>query len=204
VSKLPSKLDDPQHTDYQLPPLRPLSGGWRYRLRGGCTGELALLNITLQLVKTRGTVLGLPSGDTTVENFVHLFEGSALGLGSSEEHLYSLSATSSARLQSRRLTWTNAAPLKAAKIIYIFQLMFQRSGGTPNARMQFQSQLEAVARETALARTLAGKISDGYVHEVGPQVVAKLATKRYEQATMPCETPLWLTIRQEVFLSGSL
>jgi hypothetical protein len=32
-----------------------------------------------------------------------------------------------------------------------------------NARMQFQNQLLAVASETALARTLVGKISDGYL-----------------------------------------
>lgn len=43
--------------------------------------------------------------------------------------------------------------------MYIFQLMAQRSGGTAKARAQFQAQLEAVARETALARTLVGKIS---------------------------------------------
>lgn len=96
-----------------------------------------------------------------------------------------------------------ARPLKVAKIMYIFQLMFHSSGGTPNARMQFQSQLAAVARETALARTLTGKISEGYVHEVGPQVVAKLATKRYEQATMAFETLGLSTMRQETFLSGS-
>lgn len=56
-----------------------------------------------------------------------------------------------------------ARPLNVPKIMYIFQLMFQSSGGTPKARMQFQSQLEAVERETAFARTLAGKISEGYV-----------------------------------------
>jgi hypothetical protein len=52
----------------------------------------------------------------------------------------------------------------------------------------FQNQLEAVARDTALARILLGKISAGYVHETGPQVVAKVATKRYEHETMAEET----------------
>lgn len=71
----------------------------------------------------------------------------------------------------------NAAPLKVAKIIYIFQFlqdcqhvdedkkraiyMFQRRGGTAKARTQFQNQFDAVARETALARILVGKISAG-------------------------------------------
>jgi hypothetical protein len=45
--------------------------------------------------------------------------------------------------------------------MYIFQLMDHRRGGTANARMQFQVQLAAVASETAFARTLAGKISEG-------------------------------------------
>lgn len=62
--------------------------------------------------------------------------------------------------------------------MYIFQLMLQRSGGTAKARIQFQVQFAAVARDTAFARTFAGKISEGYVHDVGPQVVAKEATKR--------------------------
>lgn len=95
-----------------------------------------------------------------------------------------------------------ARALKVPKIMYIFQLMDHRRGGTAKARMQFQVQLLAVARDTAFARTLAGKISDGYVHEVGPQVVAKVATKRYEQATMPLETALCsLGTTQEMSLS---
>lgn len=52
--------------------------------------------------------------------------------------------------------------------MYIFQLIFQSSGGTPNASAIFQVQFDAVASETALARTLAGKISDGYVQDTGP------------------------------------
>lgn len=56
--------------------------------------------------------------------------------------------------------------------------MFQRSGGTAKASTQFHAQFDAVARDTALARIWDGKISAGYVQEVGPQVVAKLATKR--------------------------
>ena len=82
----------------------------------------------------------------------------------------------------------------AAHTMYIFQLMLQRRGGTAKARIQFQVQFEAcrhqhlhylgsrhdlpVARDTAFARTFAGKISLGYVQLVGPQVVAKEATKR--------------------------
>lgn len=62
--------------------------------------------------------------------------------------------------------------------LHIFQLMFQRSGGTAKARTQFQNQFEAVARETALALIFVGNISEGYVQDVGPQVVAKLQTKR--------------------------
>ena len=82
--------------------------------------------------------------------------------------------------------------------------MLQRRGGTAKARMQFHAQLDAVARETAFARTFAGKISDGYVHDVGPQVVAKEATKRYEQATMALETlPCCLGTTQEMSLSVS-
>lgn len=57
----------------------------------------------------------------------------------------------------KELTWIKAAPLKVAKIMYIFQLILCNNGGTPKARAMFQVQLEAVARETALARTLAGK-----------------------------------------------
>jgi hypothetical protein len=41
-------------------------------------------------------------------------------------------------------------------IMYIFQLILQRRGGTKSANRQFQVQFEAVASETALARTLAG------------------------------------------------
>jgi hypothetical protein len=62
--------------------------------------------------------------------------------------------------------------------MYIFQFIDHKRGGTAKARIQFHVQLAAVAKETALARTLAGNISDGYVHDVGPQVVAKEATKR--------------------------
>lgn len=68
--------------------------------------------------------------------------------------------------------------LKVPKIMYIFQLMDDSRGGTANARIQFQSQFDAVARETAFARIFSGKISDGYVQETGPQVVANVATKR--------------------------
>jgi hypothetical protein len=91
-----------------------------------------------------------------------------------------------------RNMWMKARALKVPKIMYIFQLIDQSRGGTAKARMQFHVQLLAVARETAFARTLAGKISEGYVQDVGPQVVAKVATKRYEQATIPLETALWL------------
>lgn len=44
--------------------------------------------------------------------------------------------------------------------MYIFQLMLQRRGGTAKAKMQFHVQFEAVASDTAFARTFAGKISD--------------------------------------------
>ncbi len=39
--------------------------------------------------------------------------------------------------------------------------IFHKRGGTANAKMQFQNQFEAVARDTAFARILVGKISDG-------------------------------------------
>jgi len=74
--------------------------------------------------------------------------------------------------------WMKATPLKVAKIMYIFQLIERRSGGTAKARAQFHAQLEAVERATALARTLCGKTSEGMVQEMGPQVVAKVATTR--------------------------
>lgn len=50
------------------------------------------------------------------------------------------------------------------------------------------NQFVAVLNDTALVRTLPGYISAAYNHEVGPHVVAKDATKRYEQATMAMET----------------
>lgn len=66
----------------------------------------------------------------------------------------------------------------------------------------FQNQLEAVASDTALARILLGKISAGYVQDVGPQVVAKVATKRYEQDTIADETGrLFRTIQVMSLLS---
>jgi hypothetical protein len=52
----------------------------------------------------------------------------------------------------------------------------------------FQNQLDAVDSDTALARILLGKISAGYVHDTGPQVVAKVATNRYEHDTMADDT----------------
>lgn len=51
----------------------------------------------------------------------------------------------------------------------------------------FQNQFDAVDSETALARTLLGNISAGYVQDVGPQVVANVATNRYEAATIPLD-----------------
>ncbi len=56
--------------------------------------------------------------------------------------------------------------------------MFCSKGGTANARAVLKNQLVEVASDTALARTFEGKISAGYVHETGPQVVAKVATNR--------------------------
>jgi hypothetical protein len=76
--------------------------------------------------------------------------------------------------------------------------MFQSKGGTAKARTQFQNQLDAVASDTALARIFEGKISDGYVHEVGPQVVANVQTKRYVIATIALETGLLLLTIQEI------
>ena len=78
--------------------------------------------------------------------------------------------------------WISAQPLNAPKIRYIFQLMRRSSGGTANASAQFMIQFDAVDSDTACARTLRGKISDGIVHEMGPHVVANVATKRYEHA----------------------
>lgn len=57
---------------------------------GMCTGgdlQLALLDISLELVEAGGAGLGLPGWDAAVEDVVHLLEGLALGLGSGEEHL---------------------------------------------------------------------------------------------------------------------
>jgi hypothetical protein len=69
----------------------------------------------------------------------------------------------------------------------------------------FQNQLAAVESETALARIVLGKISAGYVHDTGPQVVANVATKRYEQATMADETGRLLKTSQVMSpLSGVL
>ena len=62
--------------------------------------------------------------------------------------------------------------------MYIFQLIVLRRGGTAKAKTQFQAQLEAVERDTAMARTLLGKTSAGIVQETGPQEIAKVATKR--------------------------
>ena len=62
--------------------------------------------------------------------------------------------------------------------MYIFQLMDHSKAGTKSASRQFQIQLDVVASETALARTLDGKISAGYVQLVGPTVVEKEHTKR--------------------------
>src|SRR5690349_3985512 len=45
-----------------------------------------------------------------------------------------------------------------------------------------------VASDTAFARIFEGKISAGYVQLVGPHVVAKVQTNKYEQATMADET----------------
>lgn len=66
--------------------------------------------------------------------------------------------------------------------------MFHSKGGTAKASTQFQNQFVAVVKLTALARILLGKISAGYVQLTGPQVVAKVATNKYEQATMAEET----------------
>jgi len=60
-----------------------------------------------------------------------------------------------------RKIWMSASPLKVPKIMYIFQLIFQRSGGTAKLRTQFQNQFEAVAIETAVVLILLGNISAG-------------------------------------------
>lgn len=73
--------------------------------------------------------------------------------------------------------------------------MLASPGGTANASAVLNAQLDAVDIATALARTLRGgrrrrqraggggthlmgKISAGYVQDVGPMVMAKLHTKR--------------------------
>jgi hypothetical protein len=74
--------------------------------------------------------------------------------------------------------------------------MLARPGGTAKARAVLNAQFDAVEIATALARTLQnesvcqasttticcnhfiGKISAGYVHDVGPTVMAKLHTKK--------------------------
>ena len=98
----------------------------------------------------------------------------------------------------------NAKPLSAAKIMYIFQLMLRRSGGTANARPQFQAQFDAVDSETALARTLFGKTSAGSVHETGPQDMAKVATNRYEHETTALAWVSLLTMIQVTAEVGSV
>jgi len=67
-----------------------------------------------------------------------------------------------------RNTWIPASPLRAAKIMYIFQLISHINGGTAKARAQFHAQFDAVASETALARIAEGYISAGYVQLEGP------------------------------------
>jgi len=63
-----------------------------------------------------------------------------------------------------------------------------RRGGTAKASTMLQNQFVAVESETALALILLGKISAGYVQDVGPHVVAKVATNKYEHATTALET----------------
>lgn len=63
----------------------------------------------------------------------------------------------------------------------------------------FQNQLVAVLRDTAFARILDGKISAEYAQDVGPQVVAKVATKRYEKATMAHEAEWFSSMTQLMF-----
>ena len=69
-------------------------------------------------------------------------------------------------------------------------------GGTAKASTAFQNQVVAVVRETALARTRLGKISAVYVHDVGPHVVANVATKMYENATTAFEAALFFSMIQ--------
>lgn len=80
------------------------------------------------------------------------------------------------------------------KGIYIFH----KRGGTANANTQFQNQLLAVAKLTAFARILFGKISAGYVQLVGPHVVAKVQTNRYVIATIAFDTALLFGMSQEM------
>ena len=85
--------------------------------------------------------------------------------------------------------------------------MLARPGGTAKASAVLNAQFEAVETETALARTLythsakkkkkmgffsyfMGKISAGYVHDVGPTVMAKLHTNMYENTMMAFVIPL--------------
>lgn len=58
------------------------------------------------------------------------------------------------------------------------------------------SQFAAVHTLTALARIREGNISAGYVHDVGPHVVANVATNRYEHTTIPHDAPRWPTTTQ--------
>lgn len=91
--------------------------------------------------------------------------------------------------------------------------MFARPGGTANASAVLNAQFDAVETDTALARTLKetegqhyaggercgatyfmGKISAGYVHDVGPMVMAKLHTKKYENTMIALVMPSWPVI----------
>lgn len=57
--------------------------------------ELPLLDIALELIKTRAFAVRLPGRDATIEDFVHFLEGLALRLWGSEEHLHGELAFSS-------------------------------------------------------------------------------------------------------------
>lgn len=120
--------------------------------------DITSLDIALKLIKTRLDLASLPWRNAAVEHSVHLLERLSLGLRCCQEHVdesQTVEGTEDLKPGQRLLAHVSAGLLT----MYIFQLMLQRRGGTAKARIQFQVQFEAVARDTAFARTFAGNIS---------------------------------------------
>ena len=132
--------------------------------------NLSSLDIFLQLVQSRTFLNALPGFDTTVKHIVHFLQGFTLRFGRREEHVDECQAIERPEYHIHlpvadwRVVSSCFDPWGSGKKrreegqgTYIFH----NSGGTANAKQQFQNQLLAVAKETALALILVGKISDG-------------------------------------------